>query len=208
MKIKHHIIMFVSCLFIFACGASVTEPPPLLIPLLSSPSLVPTIIATSTLAPTEAVAKPLTLTSSAFANGGSIPAKYSCMGDEVSPPLEWSEPPVDVKSLALIMDDPDASGGTWVHWVLYNIPVTAHGWPENTPNDAELVNGAMQGKNSGGQIGYGGPCPPSGTHHYSIKLYALDTLLDPGSGANKDQLLSAMQGHVLAQSELMGIFSK
>lgn len=150
----------------------------------------------------------MTLTSSAFANGQSIPAKYSCVGMEVSPPLEWNGAPVDTKSFALIMDDPDAPMGTWVHWILYNIPVTAHGLSENTPRDAELVNGALQGKNSGGDIGYGGPCPPSGTHRYFIKFYALDTMLNIGSGAKKDQLIKAMQGHILAQGELMGTFSK
>jgi Raf kinase inhibitor-like YbhB/YbcL family protein len=197
-------IVLVSCLFLFACGTNVTELPA------PQPTLSPVskIVPASTLASTEALTKPFTLASSAFANGGSIPARYSCLGEEASPPLEWSEPPAGVKSFALIMDDPDASMGTWVHWVLYNIPITAQGWPENTPNDAELVNGAMQGKNSGGRIGYGGPCPPSGTHHYFIRLYALDTMLDPGSGVNKEQLLSAMQGHVLAQSELIGVFSK
>ena len=149
-----------------------------------------------------------TLTSSAFANGQSIPAKYSCIGSDYSPPLEWSEPPAGTKSLALIVDDPDAPMGTWVHWVLYNIPTTAHEWPENTPKDAELPNGALQGRNSGRQIGYNGPCPPSGTHRYFFKLYALDAVLNIGPGAGKDQLLSAMQGHILAQSELMGTFSK
>ena len=199
MKIRYLKILLASCLFLFACGTNVTEPPA------PQPTLSP---ASSTLASTETITKPFTLTSSVFANGGSIPARYSCLGEEASPPLEWSEPPAGVKSFALVMDDPDAPMGTWVHWVLYNIPITAHGWPENTPDDAELVNGAMQGKNSGGEIGYGGPCPPSGTHRYFIKLYALDTMLNPGSGVNKEQLLSAMQGHVLAQSELIGVFSK
>jgi hypothetical protein len=204
MKIRHLMIVLVSCLFLFACGTNVTELPAPQLTL----SPASTMSSTSTLASTEAITKPFTLTSSAFANGGSIPARYSCLGEEASPPLEWSGAPVGVKSFALIMDDPDAPMGTWVHWVLYNIPITAHGWPENTPDDAELVNGAMQGENSGGEIDYGGPCPPSGTHRYFIKLYALDTMLDPGLGANKEQLLSAMQGHVLAQSELMGIFSR
>ena len=204
MKIRHLMIVLVSCLFLFACGTNITElPAPQ-----STLSPASTMSSTSTLASTETITKPFTLTSSAFANGGSIPARYSCLGEEASPPLEWNEPPAGVKSFSLIMDDADAPMGTWVHWVLYNIPITAHGWPENTPDDAELVNGAMQGKNSGGGIGYGGPCPPWGTHRYFIKLYALDTMLDPGSGMNKEQLLSAMQGHVLAQSELMGLFSK
>ena len=150
----------------------------------------------------------MNLTSSAFSYGQPIPVKYSCKGENVSPPLAWDEPPAGTKSLALIMDDPDAPAGTWDHWVLYNIPTSAHGWPENTPRDAELVNGARQGKNSGGRIGYDGPCPPSGMHRYFFKLYALDTTLSLSSGAYKNAVLAAMEGHILAQAELMGTFSK
>jgi Raf kinase inhibitor-like YbhB/YbcL family protein len=106
------------------------------------------------------------------------------------------------------MDDPDAPMGTWVHWVLYNIPTTAHSWPENTPRDPELANGALQGKNSSRSTGYNGPCPPSGTHRYYFKLYALDTMMSLPSGATKNQLLKAMEGHILGQAELMGTFSK
>lgn len=149
------------------------------------------------------------LTSSAFAEGQAIPVKYSCKGSDMSPPLEWGEElPQGTKSLALIVDDPDAPMGTWVHWVLWNIPTTAHGWPENTPTDPELVNGAMQGKTSAGGSGYHGPCPPSGTHRYFFKLYALNTKLSLPAGADKDALFQAMDGHVLAQVELMGTFSK
>lgn len=148
------------------------------------------------------------LTSTAFSYGEPIPAKYSCKGEDVSPQLSWDEPPAGTQSLALIMDDPDAPVGTWVHWVLYNIPTTAHTWPEKTPKDADLVNGAHQGKNSGGQTGYNGPCPPSGTHRYFFKLYALDTILDLTSTADKKAVLAAMEGHILAQAELMGTFSK
>ena len=150
----------------------------------------------------------MNLTSSAFSNGQPIPVKYSCKGGDVSPALAWTDPPAGTQSFALIMDDPDAPSGTWVHWVLFNIPITAHAWPENTPKDAELVNGARQGKNSGGQIGYSGPCPPSGTHRYFFKLYALDTTLSLSSNADKKAVLAAMEGHILAQAELMGTFSK
>ena len=150
----------------------------------------------------------MNLTSTAFSYGEPIPVKYSCKGEDVSPSLAWDEPPAGTKSLALIMDDPDAPAGTWDHWVLYNIPTSAHGWPENTPRDAELVNGAHQGKNSGGRIGYDGPCPPSGTHRYFFKLYALDTTLSLSSNADKKAVLAAMEGHILAQAELMGTFSK
>jgi hypothetical protein len=150
----------------------------------------------------------MNLTSTAFSYGESIPVKYSCKGENISPPLAWDGKPAGTKSLVLIVDDPDAPAGTWDHWVLYNIPITARGWPENTPRDAELVNGARQGKNSGGQIGYDGPCPPSGAHRYFFKLYALDTKLNLSSSADKKAVLAAMEGHILAQVELMGTFSK
>ena len=148
------------------------------------------------------------LTSSAFANGQSIPAKYSCVGKEVSPPLAWSEVPAGVKSFALIMDDPDAPMGTWVHWVMYNISAATNNFPEAVPSGGQLPDGSLQGKNSSGNLGYNGPCPPSGTHRYFFKLYALDAMLTLSAGASKGQLLSAMQGHILAQGELMWTFSK
>ena len=150
----------------------------------------------------------MNLTSPAFAQGQPIPVKFSCKGADVSPALAWDEPPVGTKSLALIMDDPDAPMGTWVHWVLFNIPTSAHEWPENTPTDANLPNGAVQGLTSARSVGYHGPCPPSGTHRYFFKLYALDTKLDLTSKADKQAVLNAMQGHILAQAELMGTFSK
>jgi Raf kinase inhibitor-like YbhB/YbcL family protein len=148
------------------------------------------------------------LTSPAFTEGQPIPVKFSCKGADVSPALNWDEPPAGTKSLALIMDDPDAPMGTWVHWVLFNIPTTAHEWPENTLTDANLPNGAVQGITSARTVGYHGPCPPSGTHRYFFKLYALDTILDLTSKASKEDLLAAMQGHILAQAQLMGTFSK
>ena len=106
------------------------------------------------------------------------------------------------------MDDPDAPGGMWVHWVIYNIPASARGLQEATSNQAQLADGSLNGVNSWGKLGYGGPCPPSGTHRYFFKLYALDAMLNLSSGANKEQLLSAMQNHVLTQGELMGTFGK
>ena len=148
------------------------------------------------------------LTSTAFTQGQPIPARYSCKGDDVSPALAWDGPPAGTQSFALIMDDPDAPMGTWVHWVLFNIPTTAHGWPENTPTDATLPNGALQGITSARSHGYHGPCPPSGTHRYFFKLYALDTLLSLPSSTDKAGLLAAMAGHILALAELMGTFSK
>ncbi len=152
----------------------------------------------------------LQLTSEAFTNGQSIPAKYSCTGKNISPALAWNEPPAGTQSFALILDDPDAPLGTWVHWVLFNIPATTRNLPENLPITGKNVdpNAIYVGKNSWGDTGYGGPCPPSGTHRYYFKLYALDMTLSLLPGATKEQLLKEMQGHILAQAELMGTFSK
>ncbi|NWG07120.1 MAG: YbhB/YbcL family Raf kinase inhibitor-like protein [Chloroflexi bacterium] len=146
----------------------------------------------------------LQLTSDAFANGQSIPAKFSCLGKNISPALAWTEPPAGTQSFALIVDDPDAPGSTWVHWVLYNIPADVR----NLPESFSAQDPVSVGKNSWGKLSYGGPCPPSGTHRYYFKLYALDSTLSLSPGASKEQLLKAMEGHILAQSELMGTFSK
>jgi Raf kinase inhibitor-like YbhB/YbcL family protein len=146
----------------------------------------------------------LDLKSDAFVNGQSIPAKYSCIGKNISPALTWTDPPAGTQSFALIVDDPDAPAGTWVHWVLYNIPADQRSLQEDLPTSGKNVFG----RNSSGNTRYDGPCPPSGTHRYYFKLYALDTLLPLQPGAKKDELLKAMQGHILAQGELMGTFSK
>jgi Raf kinase inhibitor-like YbhB/YbcL family protein len=152
---------------------------------------------------------PFELTSIAFAPGQPIPQKYTCDGQDISPPLQWSDPPQGTQSLALICDDPDAPVGTWVHWVLYNLPAEARALPEAVPPDAELSDGSRQGKNGWGNLGYGGPCPPGGsTHRYFFKLYALDTVLDLEAGASKKQVLQAMEGHILAQTEVMGVYSR
>ncbi len=150
----------------------------------------------------------LQISSSAFVNGKTIPVKYTCDGQKVSPPLNWGEPPVSARSFALIVDDPDAPARTFVHWVLYNLPASARGLPEGVASVATLSDGSRNGKNSAGQSGYTGPCPPSGTHRYFFKLYALDTMLQLAPGAAKDQLLAAMQGHIVAQGELMGTYSR
>ncbi len=146
------------------------------------------------------------LTSDAFASGQSIPAKYSCIGKNISPALTWTEFPTGTQSFALIVDDPDAPMGTWVHWVMYNIPATTSSLPENfsAAGNANI----LAGKNSSNHQSYDGPCPPSGTHRYFFKLYALDSTLSLSTGASKEQLLNAMKGHILAQAELMGTFSK
>ena len=148
------------------------------------------------------------LTSTAFAPGEPIPPKYTCDGQDISPPLQWSDPPQGTQNLALICDDPDAPVGTWVHWVLYNLPAQARSLPEAVPSQAELSDGSRHGKNGWGRLDYGGPCPPSGTHRYFFKLYALDTVLDLEAGADKKQVLQAMEGHILAQAELMGVYSR
>ncbi|GAB4532305.1 MAG: YbhB/YbcL family Raf kinase inhibitor-like protein [Anaerolineae bacterium] len=148
------------------------------------------------------------LTSSAFAAGESIPVKYTCDGDDISPPLAWGDPPQGTQSFALINDDPDAPVGTWDHWILYNLPAEARSLPEGVPPDAELADGSRHGQNSWRRLGYGGPCPPSGTHRYFFKLYALDTTLDLAPGANKKRLLQAMEGHILGQAELMGVYRR
>ncbi len=150
----------------------------------------------------------MTITSPAFAAGESIPKKYTCDGDNTSPALQWEQPPAGAQSLALIVDDPDAPSGTFVHWVYYDLPVSARGLPENVPADERPPAGGTQGENGGGKTGYTGPCPPSGTHRYFFKLYALDTKLDTAPGLTKDQLLQAVQGHILAQAELIGLYSR
>jgi Raf kinase inhibitor-like YbhB/YbcL family protein len=152
----------------------------------------------------------LELTSDAFVNGQSIPAKYSCRGKNISPALAWNDPSAGTQSFALIMDDPDAPGGTWVHWVLFNIPADTRNLQEDLPITGKNVdpNAIYVGNNSWNNTRYGGPCPPSGTHRYYFKLYALDTTISLLPGATKEQLLKAMDGHILAQAELMGTFSK
>ena len=148
------------------------------------------------------------LTCPAFADGAAIPAVYTCEGRDVSPPLAWTEPPAGTKSFALISDDPDAPGKTWVHWVVYDLPASARGLPEAYPPDEERPDGTRQGMTDFGRPGYGGPCPPSGTHRYYFKLYALDTALGLPAGAAKPQVEAAMRGHVLAQASLMGTYRR
>ena len=163
--------------------------------------------ASPTAAPVEAAeqGEPMVmieLRSAAFAPGEPIPTQYTCDGDDVSPPLEWGDPPEGAQSLALVVDDPDAPAGTWVHWVLYSLPAGTRSLSEAVPSDADLPDGSRNGKNSWKRLGYGGPCPPGGTHRYFFKLYALDTVLNLASGESKDKLLQAMEDHILAQGEL------
>lgn len=161
--------------------------------------------------PTAEQAMALTLTSSAFQDGGAIPAKYTCTGEDISPPLAWSGVPAKTKSLVLIIDDPDAPDPaapklTWVHWVVFDLPPDSTGLAEGAaPNG--LPAGARQGFNDWQRADYGGPCPPIGRHRYFHKLYALDTVLELDQ-PTKAQLEAAMGGHVLAQAELIGTYQQ
>jgi Raf kinase inhibitor-like YbhB/YbcL family protein len=149
------------------------------------------------------------LTSSAFQPGATIPKQHTADGADRSPPLRWSEPPAGAASLALIADDPDAPRGTWVHWVLFNLPAEGRGVDEGVPTTETLDSGARQGKNDFGRIGYGGPSPPKGRpHRYFFKLYALDAVLDLPAGATKGQVESAMKGHILGEGQLMGTYGR
>jgi len=147
------------------------------------------------------------LTSTSFQD--QIPAKYTCSGANLSPQLAWSAPPPRTASLALIVTDPDAPRGTWVHWVLYNLPAGTRAIPEGLPALGQLPDGALQGRNDFGEIGYGGPCPPPGSpHHYVFTLYALDAKLNLPVGATRAQVEAAMQGNILARGELIGLYQR
>lgn len=207
---KLHMLFALSLIFVFAtaCSTSATE---------STRAPAPTVVPAASVAPavTDAPSVPMEdtmpfeLTSSVFAQGESIPVKYSCKGEDISPPLAWGDPPAGTQSLALIMDDPDAPGGTWDHWILFNISPDLRELQENLPMTGKNQdpNATFVGNNSWRRADYGGPCPPSGTHRYFFKLYALDTIISLLPGATKQELLKAMDGHILAETELMGTFS-
>lgn len=151
----------------------------------------------------------LALTTTAFPANGAIPARYTCDGEDRSPPLAWSGAPSGAAAFALIMDDPDAPRGVFTHWVLYNLPADAQELPEGVPTAERLPSGALQGVNDFGRVGYGGPCPPPGpAHRYRFTLYALDTALSLEPRATKQAVLDAMRGHVLAQAQLVGTYQR
>jgi Raf kinase inhibitor-like YbhB/YbcL family protein len=157
----------------------------------------------------EAVGVPIPVRSEAFEEGQAIPVRYSCDGEDLSPPLAWDEPPVGTQSLALIADDPDAPVGTWVHWVAFNLPSGTRVLPEGVPAAEALPGGGFQGTNSWKRLGYGGPCPPGGAEHrYFFRLYALDVTLDLEPGADSPALRKAMEGHILGQGGLMGRYGR
>ena len=149
------------------------------------------------------------LTSSAFKEGERIPDRHTCEGEDLSPPLHWGVPPAATKSCVMIADDPDAPGGTWVHWVIYNLSLDLRGLPEGIPAKDHWLDGALQGLTDFKRVGYGGPCPPQGKpHRYYFKLYALDAVLNLKPRATKGQVLEACKGHVLAEASLMGRFGR
>lgn len=151
----------------------------------------------------------LSLLSTAFKEGDKIPVKYTCDGQDISPPLAWDEPPQLTEAFVLIVDDPDAPSGVFTHWVLFNLPANVRQLGEGIPAQEQLQNGALQGKNDFGRIGYGGPCPPRGpAHRYRFMIYALDKSLDLNPGASKKQLIDAMKGHILAQGQLIGTYQR
>jgi Raf kinase inhibitor-like YbhB/YbcL family protein len=151
----------------------------------------------------------LDLKSSDFAAGGNIPKQFTCDGADISPALEWDAPPAGTQSFALIADDPDAPVGTWVHWVIFDLPANLRGLPQNFPKSEQSADGSRQARNDFKKIGYGGPCPPPGKpHRYFFKLYALDAKLNLKAGATKKEVEGAMQGHIVAQGEYMGRYSR
>ncbi len=152
---------------------------------------------------------PFALKTTAFAEGGAIPKKYTCDGADVSPALQWHDAPAGTQSFALIADDPDAPVGTWTHWIIWNIPGKATALPEGVAKVGESGDGALQGKNDFKRIGYGGPCPPPGKpHRYFFRLYALDAKLDAKAGGGRDELERAIKKHMLAETELMGTYGR
>jgi len=160
-------------------------------------------------APSNGSPMKFALTSPAFTDGGTIPTQYTCTGADISPPLQWTNQPAGTRSFALVVDDPDAPGGTWVHWVMYNIPENVQETPEALLKQDQVAKGGVQGVNDFKKVGYGGPCPPPGSpHRYYFRLYALDTVLNLKPRATKAQLLEATQRHILGEATLMGRFGR
>jgi len=157
----------------------------------------------------KGAAMALALESSRLNPGDDIPRQFTCDGEDVSPPLAWGTPPTGTQSFCLVAEDPDAPGGTFVHWLLYDLPANTRTLPENLPKRGQLPNGARQGRNGFGRTGYGGPCPPPGpAHRYFFRLYALDKKTNLSAGANRDEMDRAMKGHILSQADLMGKYKR
>ena len=170
----------------------------------------PTTMGSEAIQASEAPQKSISfsISSPAFKEGDVIPTQYSCDGEDQSPPLEWTGSPDGTASFVLIMDDPDAPGGTWVHWILFNIPGDVSGLQSSIPGEGIFDDSSLQGANSWGRSDYGGPCPPGGTHRYFFKLYALDSLLELADGVDFGGVEQAMRDHVLAEASLMGTFTR
>lgn len=196
------VCMIIVVLTLAACGGGDATPPPTL----PEPIPSPTAPASPSTLPEPIPSPTMVITSMAFADGEPIPQRYGCDGQDISPELRWSGAPEGTMSLALICDDPDAPGGTFTHWVVYNIPGGGSGTlTEGLSRPGDI----LQGRNSFGETGYGGPCPPrSSMHRYLFTLYALDTVLELAPGANKTQLLDAMEGHILAEAVIMGTYQR
>ncbi|HOR47164.1 MAG TPA: YbhB/YbcL family Raf kinase inhibitor-like protein [Caldisericia bacterium] len=156
----------------------------------------------------DAIGGTMKISSPAFENGGAIPKKYTCDGENINPILVFSDLPDSTKSTVLICDDPDASSGHFTHWLIYDIHPLALSISENEPKTRIMTNGSRQGQNDFGEIGWGGPCPPSGTHRYVFKLYALDKMLNLDLGAKRKTVEVAMQGHIIAEAELTGTYGR
>lgn len=171
------------------------------------PPITPTISDKSPKPKLKTVAK-FTLKSPAFANNKALPSRFACGNDGVSPPLTLSNLPKNTKTVAFIMEDPDAPKGTYTHWVMWNWPASKVDIPDAIPTQAKVASGATQGLGSNGKVGYNPPCPPSGTHRYYLKAYALDSTLSLPSSSDKQALLAAMQGHVIGQGMLMGTYHR
>jgi Raf kinase inhibitor-like YbhB/YbcL family protein len=184
-----------------------TSAPTTTVPPTPTPTTTPTETQEPTPTPTPTPEPAVfTVTSSAFGYGEAIPSRHSYRGGNISPALEWSGAPEGTVSFALIMEDPDATAGIWTHWVVYNIPSDVFELTEGAPITTTLANGAMQGRSDFGATGYGGPSPPSGTHRYYFRLYALDTTLNFAAPPSRAQVLAAMEGHILAEAEYMGTY--
>lgn len=216
---KRLVLLFLCVTFLdYAVSGCGPGPSPTPAPLEPTPTSAPPAVTPA--APEEVPGVALQISSSAFEPGGEIPTQYTCQSANLSPPLRWSGVPEGTQSLALLVDDPDSRPPGFVHWVIYNIPPTATDLPEGVPPDATLADGTLQGSNDfakyprgtfpGGatinQVGYDGPCPPN-PHRYVFTLYTLDSLLDLPAEATMAQVLEAMEGHILAQAQLSGLYS-
>jgi len=216
---RPRLLIGAAALFAFILGSCASAPAPIDTPVPSTEPAAPPPAPTDTPVPppTETVPvppaspAPLELSSAGFEADQAIPVQYACHGENLSPPLAWSAPPAGTESFAMVMDDPDAVsvvGFTWVHWLLFDIPADVLTMPEGVPREDELQDGSRHGQNNSDRNAYDGPCPPSGqTHAYVFTLYALDTRVALEPGVSKEELLTAMEGHILAQAELVGLYT-